>query len=220
LKVYFISGLGADERVFKHIQLPGYCQAVHLNWIRPEKNESLKEYSLRMAQRINTKEPFALVGLSLGGMVAIEIAKELKPQKTVLISSIPRSSCMPWYYKFAGTLRLHKIIPIRFIKQLSSIKRLFTTETSEDKKMLRVMIKESDPTFIRWAFAAALKWRSEELPRNLHHIHGSADEILPIRFSKPDHVISKAGHMMILNRAKRINEILRQIFDQDPQSTS
>lgn len=212
MKIYFISGLGADERVFRHIKLPPQHQAVHLPWIEPLDDESLRDYSIRLAKGINRDESFGLIGLSLGGMVATEIAKEYNPAGTVLISSIPLSSCMPPHYKLAGILRLHKIVPISFIKSVSRIKRLFTTETSEDKKMLFTMIRESNPRFIRWAFAAALGWKNEELPHPLHHIHGSADAILPMRYTKPGHVLPRAGHMMILNRAKQINEILEKIF--------
>jgi hypothetical protein len=42
MKVYFISGLGADERVFQRLELPGIEQ-VHLGWISPTKKKSLKD---------------------------------------------------------------------------------------------------------------------------------------------------------------------------------
>jgi pimeloyl-ACP methyl ester carboxylesterase len=212
LKVYFISGLGADERVFRNIRLPSQFQIVHLNWIQPDRNESLQAYALRMAEKIDHSEKFGLVGLSLGGIVATEIAKIYPPEKIVLISSIPLSVHMPFYFRWAGVLQLHRIVPIGFIKRLAKLKRLFTAETSEDKKMLRAMIDSCDPAFIRWAFIAALGWRNKDLPKNFSHIHGSRDEILPIRFTKPVYRIEKAGHMMILNRAGRINSLLQEIF--------
>ena len=212
MKVYFISGLGADERVFRHIRLPSHFEVVHLNWISPNKNESLQSYALRMAEKIDHSGRFGLVGLSLGGIVATEIAKVYPPEKIVLISSIPLSTHMPVYFRWAGSLQLHKIVPIGLIKRMAKLKRLFTTETSEDKQMLRAMIDSCDPAFIRWAFMAALTWRNRELPQNFSHIHGAADEILPVRFTKPGYRIEKAGHMMILNRSARINELLEEIF--------
>jgi pimeloyl-ACP methyl ester carboxylesterase len=213
LKVYFISGLGADERVFKNIHLPPQYEVVHLNWIHPNSNESLKDYALRLAQKIDRSEKFALVGLSLGGMVAIEIAKAYHPEKTVLISSIPLSRHMPVYFRWAGYLQLHKIVPIWFVKKMARAKRLFSTETSQDKNMIRAMIDQCDPAFIRWAFHAALSWKNEELPSNLTHIHGMKDEVLPMRFTKPGFVIEKAGHLMVMTKAGKINKILSEIFD-------
>ena len=43
MKVYFVSGLAADKRVFKHIILPVGFETVYLDWITPLKNESLKK---------------------------------------------------------------------------------------------------------------------------------------------------------------------------------
>ena len=122
-------------QVFKNIYLQPQYEVIHLNWIKPEKNESLRTYALRMAEKIDRSEKFGLVGLSLGGMVATEIAKAFPPEKVVLISSIPLSSHMPAYFRWAGFLRLHRIVPVSLIKQMARVKRVFTAETSEDKKM-------------------------------------------------------------------------------------
>jgi pimeloyl-ACP methyl ester carboxylesterase len=212
LKVYFISGLGADQTVFKYIHLLPQFQVVHLSWIQPNKNESLQDYALRMAGKIDRSEKFGLVGLSLGGMIATEIAKAYHPEKIVLISSIPLSGHLPFYFRWAGALQLHRIVPIWFLKKMAKVKRVFTTETSDDKKMLRAMIDNCDAGFMRWAFHAALSWKNEEMPDNISHIHGTADEVLPVRFTKPGYIIENAGHLMVMTRAKRINDILGNIF--------
>jgi pimeloyl-ACP methyl ester carboxylesterase len=212
MKVYFISGLAADSRVFRNIQLPVHCEAVFIDWIAPEKNESLQNYSLRLAQKIDTSGPFAIIGLSMGGMITTEIIKLYNPVVAVLISSIPSSKQLPGYFKVAGSLRLHKIVPISLVKSMSVLKRLFTTETPEDKIILRQIVKDSDTNFIRWAMGAILNWNSETLPSSYIHIHGSKDEVLPLRLTKPTHVISKAGHLMVMSRAAEINAILLEVL--------
>jgi pimeloyl-ACP methyl ester carboxylesterase len=212
MKVYFISGLAADSRVFKHIQLPVHCEAVFLEWITPLKNESLQNYSLRLAEKIDSSESFAVIGLSMGGMLAAEIGKQLNPVITILISSVPSSAHLPFYFRTAAALRLHKIVPISLIKRAAVMKRLFTAETADDKMTLKQIIKESDVNFIRWAMDAILKWKNQELPFSYIHIHGTKDEVLPIRFTKPTHVIQKAGHLMVMNRAGEINTILREVL--------
>jgi pimeloyl-ACP methyl ester carboxylesterase len=212
VNVYFLSGLAADKRVFKNIQIPPHCKPVYLDWIPPEKNESLSSYSLRMAEKIDKSEPFSLIGLSFGGMVAIEIAKKLKPVYTILISSIPTSRHLPGYYKIASALRLHKVIPISLLRSAAILKRFLTTETLEEKNMLRSMIKASDPAFIRWALEAILKWNSTDTPENILQLHGDHDPILPKRFTKPTHIIQNAGHLMVLSRAEEINSILQGVF--------
>lgn len=212
MKIYFISGLAADKRVFTHIQLPAHYEPVYLDWITPVKNETLPAYAERLAEKINPHERFSIIGLSFGGMVAVEIARFYKPVQTILISSIPSFKHLPKYFRIASAIKLHKIIPISFLQYAAFLKRLFTNETLEDKKMLRLMIKESDPYFIRWAMDAVLTWRNSDFPENLLHLHGTNDEILPNRFTNPTHLIDKGSHMMVMSRADEVNNILHTIL--------
>lgn len=208
MKAYFISGMAADERVFKYVRLPEGYEIVHLTWITPQKDESLPSYALRMAERIDTSQPFILVGLSFGGMLITEIAKRFPPVKTILIASIPLSTHLPGYFRVAAILRLHKVIPIGLVKTAARLKRFITNEKSEDKKLLWEIIRSSDPAFIRWSMEAILKWKNEEMPQLVLHIHGTRDEILPARYTKPTHIIPKAGHLMVMTRPDEVNTIL------------
>jgi len=198
--------------VFKNIQLPAHCEAVYLEWIAPQKNETLKHYALRLAESIDADVPFAIVGLSMGGMITAEIARQYKPAFTILISSVPSSTQLPFYFKAAGALRLHKLVPVSLVKSAARYKRLFTKESTEDKDILRHIIQDSDDTFIDWAMDAILKWKSESMPGPYIHIHGSRDEVLPLRFTTPTHIIKKGGHLMVMNRAREINAILENLL--------
>lgn len=208
MKVYFISGLAADKRVFKYIQLPEGCEAVYLDWISPEKDESLPSYALRLASTINKEEPFALVGLSFGGMLATEIAKQYQPVVTILISSVPVSTHLPGYFKVAGKMGLHKIVPISLLKSSAATKRFFTRELMEDKKLLWQIINESDTGLIRWSMNAILNWQNDIIPQPVWHIHGTRDEVLPVRYTRPTHTIPKEGHMMVMTCPQVVNEFL------------
>ena len=215
MKVYFISGLAADSRIFKNIRLPNEFEIVHLDWVPPLEKETLRHYALRLAEKIDTREKFVLVGLSMGGMIAVEIANHLSVQSTIIISSVPLSNHLPFYFRFGARLYIHKFLPIGLLKNAALAKRLFTTETKEDKAILKQIIRESDPVFIKWALRAILKWDNQKIPDNLVHIHGSRDEILLMRYTKPTHVIAKAGHLMVVNRSEEINEILKAILTVD-----
>ncbi len=57
-----------------------------MDWIEPLKNESLKNYAQRISNKITSDNP-TLIGLSFGGILAVEISKILKLQKVILISS-------------------------------------------------------------------------------------------------------------------------------------
>jgi pimeloyl-ACP methyl ester carboxylesterase len=212
MKVYFISGLAADERIFKYVRLPANCETVHLHWIEPMKNESLKSYALRLSEKIDSNEPFSIIGLSMGGMLASEISQALDPVNTILISSVPSSRQLPFYFKIVGKLKLHKAVPVSFIKSAAVAKRFFSTETNDDKLMIKQIIKDSNTDFIYWAMDAILKWENEKIPTSYIHIHGTKDEVLPMRFTNPTHVIKNAGHLMVMTNAREVNKILEEIF--------
>jgi pimeloyl-ACP methyl ester carboxylesterase len=165
---------------------------------------------MRMAAGIDTREPFVIAGLSMGGMVATEIAKQLKPVAAILISSIPSSAQLPGYFRVAGALRLHKILPVALVKSAAKMKRFITSETSEDKKLLWQIINESDNSFIRWSMGAILQWKNEALPVSYIHIHGTRDEVLPLRYTQPTHVVQRAGHLLVLSRPQEMNQIIQQ----------
>ncbi len=210
MKVYFISGLAADCRVFKHIQLPEGFTAVYLDWISPLSNESLQSYAYRMAERIDTSQPFALAGLSMGGMLATEIANKFPPTACILLSSVPTHKQMPRYFKWAYLLQLHRMVPIGLLQRISILKRGLAPDSHEDREILRQVIKDSDPAFIRWAMHAILCWKNEILPGTLWQIQGDKDGILPIRYASPTHTVKGGNHLMIMSKAKELNAFLSE----------
>jgi pimeloyl-ACP methyl ester carboxylesterase len=212
MKVYFISGLGADRRVFRHIRVPDAYEAVYLEWLRPGKDESLPAYAARMAGQVDTSEPFYILGLSLGGMIASEIARMHPNGKLILLASIPHARHLPGYYRWMQRILLHKLVPVGAIKTGVYLRRYFTTESKEDKDMLRNMIRDADPYFIRWSLSAVLKWEAGEFPREVVHIHGTNDIVIPVRYTRPTHIIPGGSHLMIFDRAQDINSILAEIL--------
>lgn len=212
MKCYFISGMAADGRVFKYIHLPEGYEMLHLSWIPPLKGERLASYANRMAERIDASEPFVLIGLSMGGMIAAEICRIKKPVQTILISSIPSGKGLPPYFKWAGKWNLPSIIPVPLVKAAAKGKRLFTKERSADKMMLKQIIEESDDQFIKWAMTAISRWETQNPPENYIHIHGDRDPVLPIRFTHPTHIVKGAGHLLVMTHGRQVNKILTEIL--------
>lgn len=80
-KCYLLSGLGADGTVFQYLDFEG-VEVEYMEWLPPLPKETLPAYAKRMTQKITTPHPI-LVGLSFGGMVAIEIAKQIPVKKVI-----------------------------------------------------------------------------------------------------------------------------------------
>lgn len=211
MKAYCISGLGADERIFCKLHFPDGWEPVYLKWIQPEGDEPLAQYALRLSEKIDETEPYVLVGLSLGGMLAVEITKKKHPLATILISSVATRSELPGFYRWAGQIGLHKWLPAGLYKTASFLKRYFTTESTENKKLVQQLIREADPEFIRWGVNAIVHWKNNDVPEGVYRIHGTKDEILPLKSSKYIQSIPGGKHLMILDKAHEINPLLEQI---------
>ncbi|HLZ86511.1 MAG TPA: alpha/beta hydrolase [Puia sp.] len=212
MKVYFISGIGADYRLFTHLRLPEGFEAAYVHWIPPAPNEKLADYAIRLTAQIDTTQPFALVGLSLGGIMSVEMAKHITPLCTILISSVPVSAHLPRFYRMAGNLGLGKLIPASLLKAATTVKHSLMMRPAANRQLMMSIIRDGDDTFIRWALTAVLEWENTRIPQPLYHIHGTRDEVFPIHLTTPTHTIRKAGHMFLLYRADTVNRILREIL--------
>ncbi|MCB0397263.1 MAG: hypothetical protein KDD36_11445 [Flavobacteriales bacterium] len=112
-KLYLISGLGADSRLYSRLQLPG-LDVQFIEWLVPSDDETMNHYARRMAECI-TADPgeFYLGGTSFGGMVATEIAKFHSPAKLMLIPGPGTHTCNPRYFRAfpAFASRTDKTLP-------------------------------------------------------------------------------------------------------------
>src|SRR6476620_10578855 len=99
MNIYFIPGLGADKKIFRSIRVPQDSKAIYIEWIKPLKNENLQSYSYRLAEQIDTTQPFFIVGLSFGGMLATEIVNRYPDGKMIILSSVASAHHLPFYYR-------------------------------------------------------------------------------------------------------------------------
>lgn len=212
MQVYFISGIGADHRYFTHVQLPQGYEARYIHWIPTIKNEPLADYAFRLTSQIDTTKPFALIGLSLGGIMSVEIAKRIPPVCTILISSVPLSSELPPLYRLAGALKLGRLIPATLLKIAALTKHSLTMPGAHNRRLMRNVIRDGDNRFIYWALNAVLEWKNEVLPQPLFHLHGTRDEVFPFRRTHPTHIIPRGDHMFLMHRHDTVNQILGDIL--------
>ena len=205
--IYCISGLGADEKAFSNLQLKDY-ELKYIPWLRPHKNEKIEEYAKRMSGQIRHESP-VLLGLSFGGMIGIEIAKQIPVQKLIIISAVKSTSELPRWMKVAGALYLNKLLPTGSYKLTEKIDnaRLGVT-TQEEMEMVKNYRRIADPVYMQWAISKVFNWKNQWHPQNIIHIHGDKDRVFPVRKVKPHHIIKDGTHIMIYNRAREISEVI------------
>lgn len=210
--IYLISGLGADERIFRNLCFPFGYDVRFLPWIPAAPDEPLYSYAARMAAGITEDAP-VILGVSFGGMMGLEIARQRPVSRTILISSIKHRREKPPYYNLARKLRLHRLPDSLLYKRRSGIVRYFLqAETPEEKMLVKDYLSRKDYRFTRWAVNTILHWQNETVPESVVHIHGTRDMPFPMYLIQPTHIIRGGGHFMVLNRAAEINEILATVL--------
>lgn len=146
-KIYAISGLGADRRVFNFLDLD--LELVPIDWIEPRKNEPIENYAERLSKIIDTSHDFILMGVSFGGLVAVEISKILKPKLTILISSVATKKEIPKFFKLIGQTGIINLIP----KELFNPPRKLAHYLfgARNKTLLNQILHDTDLRFAKWA---------------------------------------------------------------------
>jgi esterase/lipase len=210
-KIYCISGLGADEKVFTNLKVDGY-KLEYIPWLRPLVKETITAYAARMAEKIR-EENALLLGVSFGGMVGIEIAKQLPLQRLIIVSSIKSTNELPGWMKVVGKINLHKILPVKSNRVTEKIDndRLGVT-TEQEKEMVRAYRKNVDPVYFNWAINQVVNWKNNWCPDNIIHIHGDKDKIFPAKKIKDTYIIKDGTHMIIYNRAGEVGEVIKKVL--------
>lgn len=213
-KLFVISGLGADERLFKNLDLSGY-EVVPVIWIEPEKNDTLTTYASKLIQQFGIEPGSNLIGVSLGGMLTVEIAKQVELNHAIMISSIKSKAEAPWYFAFFRNMPVYKLLSGEFIKKMAPVIRPFFGRLTGTKEtpMFFSMLKNSNPVFLKWAMGAALHWNGEPASGKIHQLIGTSDLIFHHNLIKDAIVIPKGDHMMVFTLAKQISPIIRNILN-------
>jgi pimeloyl-ACP methyl ester carboxylesterase len=213
LNVYLFSGLGADGRVFKKLQLPANYNPIVIDYIQPLTKEPLQAYAKRIIAQIDTRKPFSIVGVSFGGILASEILEFINPQKTILVSSIGCNKELPLLYRFAGKLRLNRIIPSKKVKKTNALTYyIFGVKNTADKNLLKEILTSTNTAFSKWAVNAILNWQRKIPQQNLIRIHGTKDRLLPIKNFVPNYTIPKGGHLVILQESALLSQLISEIL--------
>jgi len=215
LKVYGISGLGADKRVFDFLTLD--FDFIPIDWITPEKNESIENYSKRLSHVIDTENDFGIIGVSFGGLIATEISQILKPKITILISSAHTKNELRPIFKWFGKTGLINLIPTSLFDPPRLIaKYLFGVK---DSKLLNDILDDTDLSFAKWAVEKLINWKNTTQLKNVIKINGTNDKLIPPRGNTKMELIDKGGHFMIVDRANEISDIINDKLKTVPNNT-
>lgn len=181
--IHLYPGMGANASMYGPVwreKVPGHYH----DWPTWRGESSIREWALRLVDEHSIQDGDTVIGSSLGGILACEIAKIRSMRHTVLIGSArhPQEISKPirWLHPLLEPL------PIGLAKAWAA--KIPTT--------LCRMFATSDPAFLRAMGKAVFEWPGALPSQTLRRIHGSHDLLIPLP-ADADRVIS-GGHLIAM----------------------
>lgn len=212
-KIYLIPGQGSDARIFSQLTFPAGYEVVHVAYERPDKGERMAEYARRLSQQIPEDSGFILIGVSLGGMLAAEMAEFKHPKQVILIASARNATELPKRYTFQRRIPLYKLVGPKLSKWgAKRLQPIVEPDRNQEKETFKAMLDDKDPVFLKRTIGMIITWERDTNTQPIVHIHGDKDHTLPIKHVQYDYLIPDGSHMMTLTRAEELSLLLGGIL--------
>ena len=213
-RLLLLPGVGADRRLFD-AQRSCAADVNVIEWIAPAtRDEPLTDYAVRLAATIDASRPFFIGGASFGGMVALELARHVRPLAVILIASCRSPSLLPRHYRQLSAFA--HLLPARTFTSALARTRLITSRfglrTRDERQLFGEMLRATPPPFVQWACRAIFAWPgAADLDVPVHHIHGADDRIIPLRCVRPDVVLPGGGHLLNVTHHAEVNAFIDHV---------
>lgn len=206
-RIYLIPGMGCDKRLFT--ELAEYMDFTVIEFLQPQKGETLAAYSARMAGSIDDKTPFIIGGVSFGGMISADISKLKQPAGVIFISTAKTSREVPFWLRCFRFIPVHRLMSGNMLKAFWPKSPFPRAEVF--KNIMRSMKNDADSHLFKWSVNAAAMYNNRQLPSKFIHLHGTRDLLLPGLFvGQPVHRIKGGDHGMVLAQAGQISTLIQQ----------
>ena len=213
--IYFVPGMATDKKIFERIRFPNSKYQYHvIEWLIPEENEPLAAYVQRMAKDIKHSNPI-LIGVSFGGIIVQEMAKIIPVEKTIIISSVKSRQEFPRYMRFGSFTKLYKLLTASGILSVSDLGKLgWNARARKRLRKMQVYFNVRDEKYLAWAIKNMVEWDRETEDPKVYHIHGTRDEVFPIKYIDNCRKIKRGRHAMILDKTPSVMEEVLKIIEE------
>jgi pimeloyl-ACP methyl ester carboxylesterase len=206
IPIYLIPGMTSDYPVYSRI-LPLLPSAVVIDFIQPNPRETLVSYASRMASQLPSNS--FIGGVSFGGIVALEVARILRPRGCILISSIRHPSELPPWFRI-GRLLGGRCCSF-FLGMIGSAAAMLPKSVCTSTTIRATKLAGLDGRWYRWATSAVVDWKPELAFDGcpVLQIHGTADTTFPIRYTHPDIIVPDGRHALPISHPAETVKAIR-----------
>lgn len=221
MRTLLIPGLGADPGLFAP---QASALGDDLVVVAPSMQSiggSVQQAARQMADRLDAEglldEHYALEGMSVGGSMALEVARVVprRPQRLMLIASNRTSDTIPLRFgvgRWLGALAPWSVAP----QVLSRLARFFAWRDGLDAAgaaWLSEIATRTDVPMLLWGAKAIAGWRftdadAASLGIPLHQLHDERDWVLPLVRRHTTLRVPGARHLVNWSHAPTVNRWL------------
>jgi alpha-beta hydrolase superfamily lysophospholipase len=159
LRVYALAGQGSDCRIFDSLKLQEEVDFHCLTYSIPPKAARMEDYARILSAQIDTSNPFVLLGVSLGGMLACEMSEFLNPEQVVIISSAKGKKELPGRYRIFRKIPIYRLIPGTFFKWSAFVLQPIVEPDRNSRKELFVsMLRAKEALFLKRSIPMIVEW--------------------------------------------------------------
>ena len=213
IHVYLMPGMAANPTIFEHIKLPEDQFQIHwLEWMIPQKKESLESYAKRMITHIK-HDNVVLLGVSFGGILVQEMSKYMTLRKLFVVSSVKSKHELPKRMKLMKYTKAYKLLPTQLVGNIDFLAKYAFGETITKRiELYKKYLSVSDKQYLDWAIEQVIEWDQEHPNDEAIYIHGDNDAVFPHSCSGECIVIKGGSHIMVINKFKWFNENLPKLI--------
>jgi pimeloyl-ACP methyl ester carboxylesterase len=194
--IHALPGMGADHRMYAPVwsSVPNF---IAHDWVRHRGERSLAEVAESMCSTCSIQDGDALIGASLGGMVACEITKIRRIPVVYLVGSAVRKEEVNHLLSLLHPLA--RIAPIHWMQALSG----------KVPMELFQIFSDAEASFVRSMCEAVFNWDGlGETNCRIVRIHGRKDLVIPP--PETADLFLDGGHLISITHAMECSEFIRR----------
>jgi len=213
IHVYLMPGMAANSSIFENIKLPEETFQMHLlEWMIPNKKETLQAYAKRMTEKIE-HDNVVLLGVSFGGILIQEMSKFITVRKLIVVSSVKSKYEYTTGMKFAKATKIYKVLPTRLVKRIDGLSKYAVSKPIKRRfELYKKYLSVNDKRYLDWAIQQVLCWEQEEANENAVYVYGKKDSVFSYSPEGNTIAIENGTHIMIIDKYKWFNKNLPKLM--------